>query len=144
MNHKRHDPQRDQRILNALRNMKPSLEIEPEPTNQTGYYVAHATGSGFDDDGTLIATTTANTLPQCDPLYAPSLSGATLDCVITARTLAEIGERAVLLAYVLKSFTAPKNLRELGHRLGCSHTAARTRLSKFKAGMEHFLKDFAP
>jgi hypothetical protein len=45
-----------------------------------------------------------------------------------------IGERAVLLAYLMPRCTyRPRSLRELGARLGCSHVAARDKLNRVKA-----------
>ena len=71
-----------------------------------------------------------------------------LDALMTAaKDTTEIGERVVLLAYLLGQFgegpgvaTAPKSLRELGRLLGCSHVTAGARLNTFRAGFAEDLQ----
>jgi hypothetical protein len=48
-------------------------------------------------------------------------------------SLAVIGERILLTAFILRIPLAPTNYRDLGAVLGLSHTGARKRVSKFKA-----------
>ena len=65
-----------------------------------------------------------------------------IDAVLTAATSdTEIADRVRLLAYLNKSSLAPRNLRDLGGQLGCSHVAAHGRLNKFKSHFKGFLRN---
>lgn len=56
-----------------------------------------------------------------------------------------IGERAVMLSYLMpRCLNRPKTLRELGCRLGCSHVAARARLTKLRREFAKEMADFGP
>jgi hypothetical protein len=45
-----------------------------------------------------------------------------------------VGERVLILAFMCPwVYGRPENLRELGARLGCSHTAARAKVSRLRA-----------
>ena len=68
-----------------------------------------------------------------------------LDLLMSCKvSTARIGERAVLLSYLMpRCISRPKTLRELGSRLGCSHVAARDKLTKLKREFAEELADFS-
>jgi hypothetical protein len=108
---------------------------------EQGHYISPEMPAAFDADGRPI--------PVTEPVYDP---GATADpepirldveqfiiaLVTAAPTLEDIGERVLITAYLMHLDGAPENLRDLGGRLGCSHTMARRRVSTFCA---HFREE---
>lgn len=48
-----------------------------------------------------------------------------------AKTSSDIGERVLVIGYLMKVDGAPTNLRDLAAILGLSHTGARKRVSRF-------------
>lgn len=101
---------------------------------------------GFDDDGNRVPIVWPNdSETEADISQAAgSATDITLDFVNRAPTLNAAGIRSTLLGFIKKTPASPKTLRELGSRLGISHTAARKRVSKFKADLRVELSDFAP
>ena len=93
-------------------------------------------GFGYEDGG-LVPITEDVDEELSEP--SPMLSVA-LQFIGRAPTPAAIGQRAILLQAIL----TPVPLRELGERLQCSHTAARSRLSKFRDELRGELADFEP
>ena len=98
----------------------------------------------FDDEGQRVPVFWPDDYVDDDQAPRSTLEGAVLDFLLAAPTAALVGERSILISYILKTTAAPKTLRELGERLGVSHVAARSRLNKFSRQMRSELKDFAP
>ena len=99
----------------------------------------------FDEEGRPVATT--------DPIYEPPtdepdrthmLTAAVLDFALIGMNLEAVAERNLFVAYLMKTPRAPKTLRDLGTRLGCSHVVAGRRVNRFKRQLAEELKNFAP
>jgi hypothetical protein len=108
--------------------------------------VKNEAGFAF-EDGERVPITEAE-IHTDDPPADGRPSGLTIEqfanvILIGNPSLAKIGERFLLWAYKaqLGAF-APKTLRELGGRLGCSHVAAGDRLNRLQAEIAGELPDF--
>jgi DNA-directed RNA polymerase specialized sigma24 family protein len=126
--------------------MKPTLETSTDWIVTQASHLTTTANHGFDDDGCIVPITWP-TDGDDHTDAAPAIHGATeaaLDFATMATTLPEVAERAVLLSVILKTPASPKTMRDLGTRLGCSHTAARTRLSKFREQLRQELHKFTP
>jgi len=121
----------------------PRRDVAGNPRSQRGM-VVNIHESGFDDDGQIVPVVWPDAFDVHEQSSRSTLEGAVLDFLLAAPTAALVGERSILISYILKTTAAPKTLRELGERLGVSHVAARSRLNKFKRQMLSELKDFAP
>jgi hypothetical protein len=96
-----------------------------------------ASGVAFDDTGERVSITEPELFrddllepaPKLDPVQLLSL------LIIGSHSPTEIGSRALLLAFDCRCDGAPRNYRELGVALGCSHVTARARLTRLKADL---------
>jgi DNA-directed RNA polymerase specialized sigma24 family protein len=125
--------------------MKPTLEPAPDWIVTQASHLTTTANHGFDDEGCIVPITWPTDDDHTDA--APAIRGAmeaALDFVGMAATLPEVAERQVLLTVILETPASPKTMRDLGTRLGCSHTAARTRLSKFREQLRQELHKFTP
>ena len=102
----------------------------------------HTFEAGFNDDGALEPAVgfdwdavdqdvdqDVDRGPGVDPeqLISALLAGST--------SAAVVGERVLLLGFVLNQPEAPKTYRSLAARLGVSHRTARLKVSKFRADL---------
>ena len=79
----------------------------------------------------------------------PSGDGLDLEPVLAfliadGATAQAIGERVLMLAYLMPLVHGrPANTRELGARIGCTHTAAQKKVSRLKAAFAGDLREIA-
>ena len=87
----------------------------------------------FEADGTpILISEPVYTTPEPEPTPAESLDcEQLLQAILDRGDKEDVFERVNILGYLLRVSTAPSNTRELGSRLGISHTAATRKVSKF-------------
>jgi hypothetical protein len=88
---------------------------------------------GFENDG-RVPITGPDIFPDDPPdADTPASAAKLLDSLLLGTSdLSKIGARVVILAYCdRRCQRRPKSFRELGDWLGCSHTAARQKVSTF-------------
>ncbi len=117
--------------------MKPSLPVDFTDPTRAGHHPERAVGSGW-ENGELIATTAPGTYggEQPDEVFGGPVFdvGQLLEILMLgARDADAVGERAVLLSFLLKDARGPTSLRQLGLWLDCNHVTAKKRLTTFQA-----------
>jgi hypothetical protein len=104
--------------------------------------MTHGSDIAFDDSGRPVQTVEPEVYNEPDPEPAGLELVPLLEWfLIGARDAGEVGQRLVLLGYLIRAPGAPRSLRELAVWFGCSHTAARRRVSRFKADFARELQD---